>query len=59
MSLRPAWSTQQVPGEPGLLHRETLFQNTKKKRKEKERIVIERIRERPCAAVPMQAPVTV
>lgn len=27
--MKPAWSTQEVPGQPGL-HRETLSQNTKK-----------------------------
>ena len=25
LSLKPAWSTKGVPGQPGLLHRETLF----------------------------------
>jgi hypothetical protein len=28
LSLRPAWSTERVPGQPGL-HRETLFPKTK------------------------------
>ena len=31
LSLRPAWSTERVPGQPGL-HRETLSQKTKKKK---------------------------
>jgi hypothetical protein len=30
VSLRPVWSTEQVPGQPGL-HRETLSQKTKTK----------------------------
>ena len=30
LSLRPAWATEQVPGQPGL-HTETLSQKTKKK----------------------------
>jgi hypothetical protein len=33
---RPAWSTEWVPGQPGL-HRETLSQKTKTKTKKKER----------------------
>jgi hypothetical protein len=33
VSFRPAWSTEWVPGQPGL-HRETLSQNQKKKKKE-------------------------
>jgi hypothetical protein len=37
LSSRPAWSTEWVPGQPGL-HRETLSQKTKtKKEKEKKR----------------------
>jgi hypothetical protein len=32
VNLRPAWSTNQVPGQPGL-HRETLSQKKKKERK--------------------------
>jgi hypothetical protein len=37
LSSRPAWSTEQVPGQAGL-HRETLPQkNKKKKKKERER----------------------
>jgi hypothetical protein len=36
LSLRPAWSTKGVPGQPGL-HRETLSQKPKKKKKEKKR----------------------
>jgi hypothetical protein len=32
LSSRPAWSTKWVPGQPGL-HRETLSQKTKKKKK--------------------------
>jgi hypothetical protein len=31
LSSRPAWSTERVPGQPGL-HRETLSQKTQKKR---------------------------
>jgi hypothetical protein len=31
MSLRPAWSTELVPGQPGL-HRETLSKTAKRKR---------------------------
>ena len=31
VSLRPAWSTKWVPGQPGLLQRETLFWKTRKK----------------------------
>jgi hypothetical protein len=34
LSSRPAWSTERVPGQPGL-HRETLSQKTKKKKKKK------------------------
>jgi hypothetical protein len=34
LSSRPAWSTEQVPGQPGL-HRETLSRKTKKKKKKK------------------------
>jgi hypothetical protein len=41
VSLRPAWSTDGVPGQPGL-HRETLFQNTKEKKKEKNPFVLPR-----------------
>ena len=29
VSLRPAWFTRQVPGQPELLHRETLSSKTK------------------------------
>jgi hypothetical protein len=36
LSSRPAWSTERVPGQPGL-HRETLSRKTKKKKKKKER----------------------
>lgn len=32
--LRPAWSVKQVPGQTGLLHRETLCQPPPQKRKE-------------------------
>jgi hypothetical protein len=35
LSLRPAWSTKQVPGQPGL-HRETLSQNKTKQNKTKQ-----------------------
>jgi hypothetical protein len=31
LSLRPAWSTKWVPGQPGL-HRETLFQKNPQKK---------------------------
>jgi hypothetical protein len=34
LSSRPAWSTEQVPGQPGL-YRETLSAKTKKKKKMK------------------------
>ena len=34
MSLRPAWSTKQVLGQPGLLQGETLSQKTKPKEEE-------------------------
>jgi hypothetical protein len=34
LSLRPAWSTELVPGQPGL-HRETLSRKTIKKQKNK------------------------
>jgi hypothetical protein len=33
LSLRPAWSTEQVPGQPGL-HREILSQNKETNKKE-------------------------
>jgi hypothetical protein len=36
LSLRLAWSTKGVPGQPGL-HRETLPQKTKKKKKQKKK----------------------
>jgi hypothetical protein len=36
LSLKPAWSTKQVPGLPGL-YRETLSRKTKKKKRKKER----------------------
>jgi hypothetical protein len=32
-SFRPAWSTERIPGQPGL-HRETLSQNKQARRKE-------------------------
>jgi hypothetical protein len=32
LSSKPAWSTERVPGQPGL-HRETLSRKTKKKKK--------------------------
>jgi hypothetical protein len=38
LSLRPAWSTQRVPGQPGL-HKETL---PRKKKKLKKKILKER-----------------
>lgn len=31
LSSRPTWSTKQVPEQPGVLHRETLPQNTNEK----------------------------
>jgi hypothetical protein len=34
LSSRPAWSTDRVPGQPGL-HRETLSQKKNKKQKQK------------------------
>jgi hypothetical protein len=34
LSSRPAWSTEQVPGQPGL-HKETMHQKTKTKTKTK------------------------
>jgi hypothetical protein len=34
LSSKPAWSTEQVPGQPGL-HRETLSQKTKNQNKNK------------------------
>jgi hypothetical protein len=34
LSLKPAWSTEWVPGQPGL-HRETLSKKKKKKKKKK------------------------
>jgi hypothetical protein len=36
LSSRPAWSTERVPGQPGL-HRETLSQKTKQKTKQKKK----------------------
>jgi hypothetical protein len=35
LSLRPVWSTEWVPGHPGL-HRETLSQKNKKKERNKQ-----------------------
>jgi hypothetical protein len=37
LSSRPAWSTEWVPGQPGL-HRETLSQKKNKKKKKKKKI---------------------
>lgn len=34
MNVRLAWSTNQVPKQPGLLHKETLSQTKKKEKKE-------------------------
>jgi hypothetical protein len=34
LSSRPAWSTEWIPGQPGL-HRETLSRKTKQKKKKK------------------------
>jgi hypothetical protein len=45
LSLRPAWSTKRVPGQPGL-HRETLSQKKKKKKKQERKKERERERER-------------
>ena len=39
VSLRPAWSTESVPGQSPKLHRETLSRKTNKKEKKKERKV--------------------
>jgi hypothetical protein len=36
LSSRPAWSTDRVPGQPGL-HRETLSRKTNKKKKKERR----------------------
>ena len=36
LCLRPAWSTKNVPGQPGL-HRETLSQNKTKQNNKKEK----------------------
>jgi hypothetical protein len=36
LSLRPAWSTECVPEQPGGLHGKNLSQKTKKKKKKKE-----------------------
>jgi hypothetical protein len=43
LSSRPAWSTELVPGQPGL-HRETLSQGRgkKKKKKKKKRLAAEK-----------------
>jgi hypothetical protein len=35
LTSRPAWSTEWVPGQPGL-HRETLFRENKNKKKQQE-----------------------
>ena len=35
VSGRPTWSTEQVPGQPGLLHRESLFRKIKTNQKKK------------------------
>ena len=46
LSSRPAWSTEWVPGQPGL-HRETMSQKTNKKNKKQktktENLVVENI----------------
>jgi hypothetical protein len=39
LSSRPAWSTEWVPGQPGL-HRETLSRKTKKTKQNKKVMVI-------------------
>jgi hypothetical protein len=36
LSSRPAWSTERVPGQPGL-HKETLSRKTKNKTKQKKK----------------------
>jgi hypothetical protein len=36
LSLRPAWSTKRVPGQPEL-YRETISRKTKRKKKKRER----------------------
>jgi hypothetical protein len=38
--LRPVWSTKQVPGQPGLLHRETALSCLENKTKQEERVYI-------------------
>ena len=35
LSSKSAWSTERIPGQPGLLHRETLSQKKSKKRKKR------------------------
>ena len=42
MSSRPAWSTNWVPGQPGL-HRETLSQKNKKQKKKKKKKQAEKL----------------
>jgi hypothetical protein len=42
LSSQPAWSTEQVPGQPGI-HRETLSREEKKKEKQNKTIVIIKI----------------
>jgi hypothetical protein len=49
LSSRPAWSTEQVPGQPGL-HRETLSRKTKKQTKKKKN------RQRKYFFCPLQGP---
>ena len=39
MRSRSAWSTKQIPGQPGLLHRETLFQKTNQTNKQKSKTI--------------------
>jgi hypothetical protein len=38
LSLRPAWSTKRVPGQPGL-YRETLYKKKKKKKQRRKPVV--------------------
>jgi hypothetical protein len=44
---RPAWSTERVPGQPGL-HRETLFQKVEQNQHKQKERKKEREKERPC-----------
>ena len=37
MSLRPAWSTERNPGQPGVLHKNPVSKRQKKKKKKKKK----------------------